>query len=220
MPQNPSNRRPRRLPLIGVALLAVLASVVLAACGGGSSSSTTQAAVTTPANSPGARGANGYPSAAASQHFKVMRECLAKHGVTLPGPGTSGQPGTPSSTSRTKMQEAFKACGGHGFAGHHFFGGAHGANFRAAYTKFSACMKEHGIDLPTANTSGSGPIFNTTGVNTHSTQFKEALKKCQSDLPHFAAPGAGGAPNGGGAYGGPGGAPGGPPGAPSGSPSA
>jgi hypothetical protein len=56
-------------------------------------------------------------------------------------------------------------------------------------------MRTNGIDVPAPNTSGSGPIFNTNGINTSSTQFKTAQSKCQSDLKGvFPGGGAGGSP--------------------------
>jgi hypothetical protein len=43
-------------------------------------------------------------------------------------------------------------------------------------------MRENGVSLPTPNTSGKGPVFNTKGLNTSSATFKSAESKCQSDL--------------------------------------
>ncbi len=54
--------------------------------------------------------------------------------------------------------------------------------YKAALTKFAACMRENGVNVPAPNTSGNGPIFNTKGIDTHSAQFKAAEKKCQSLL--------------------------------------
>jgi hypothetical protein len=50
-------------------------------------------------------------------------------------------------------------------------------------------MRENGVDLPTPNTSGNGPVFNTKGINTTSSTFKTAAAKCQSDLPGAARAG-------------------------------
>jgi hypothetical protein len=55
-------------------------------------------------------------------------------------------------------------------------------------------MRENGVNLPTPNTSGNGPVFNTKGINTSSATFKSAQSRCQSDLPGGLA---GRAPNGG-----------------------
>jgi hypothetical protein len=56
-------------------------------------------------------------------------------------------------------------------------------------------MRENGVDLPAANTSGKGPVFDTKGINTSSAAFKSAESKCRSDLGAAAAAG-GGSPNG------------------------
>jgi hypothetical protein len=67
--------------------------------------------------------------------------------------------------------------------------------FRAALTKYAACLRQHGIALPAPNTSGNGPVFSTKGIDTSSPKFKAATIKCRASLisafrrPH----GAGGA---------------------------
>jgi hypothetical protein len=38
------------------------------------------------------------------------------------------------------------------------------------------------VNVPAPNTSGSGPVFDTKGIDTSSAQFKAAEAKCQSDL--------------------------------------
>jgi hypothetical protein len=51
-----------------------------------------------------------------------------------------------------------------------------------ALTRFAACMRENGVNLPPPNTSGKGPIFNVSGLNVASTEFKAAEAKCAVDL--------------------------------------
>ncbi len=151
--------------------------------------------------------------AAGSATSAALRSCLAKQGITLPsasagaGPQSSAPPtgsGTqrpgggfklPSGESSAQLQAALKKCGGGSFptAGAARFGGARSSKTLA---KFSACMRENGVDLPTPNTSGKGPVFNTKGLNTSSATFKAAESKCSSDL--GAAGAAGGPPDGGG----------------------
>jgi hypothetical protein len=53
---------------------------------------------------------------------------------------------------------------------------------RQALARFAACMRENGVNLPEPNTSGNGPIFNTKGLQTNSTQFRTAEAKCRVDL--------------------------------------
>jgi hypothetical protein len=94
--------------------------------------------------------------------------------------------------SQTQYQEALKKCGGARRA-------PSSARFnseagKAALTKYVACMRENGVNLPAANTSGKGPVFNTKGVNTQSASFTSAQSKCQSDL--RAVLGGSGPPNG------------------------
>jgi hypothetical protein len=194
-------RRHRLHRLIATFAIASVAAVVLAACG--SSSSATNSASTT------------QSSTSRSNRFASLRACLQKEGINLgsasPGgqSGSGGPPGAgggfklPEGVSQSKFHQALKKCGG-GFPG----GGRRGFNSttgRAAFTKYAACMRENGVNLPAPNTSGTGPIFNTKGIDTSSAAFKSAQQKCQGNLK--GAFGAGGRPPGGGEGGPPGGPP-------------
>ncbi len=107
------------------------------------------------------------------------------------GSGSPGGPGGPAGgaggvqlpkgVTAAQFQAAIKKCGGGGFPG----GGAAragSATSKPALTKFATCMRENGINLPAPNTSGKGPTFNTTGINTNSSAFQSAQSKCASDL--------------------------------------
>jgi hypothetical protein len=131
---------------------------------------------------------------------------MQKEGINLPAPkGAPGQPGTgngarsggflkaPEGVSQAKFQEALKKCGAGSFPRRG--SNANSATARAALRKYAACMRENGINLPAPNTSGSGPVFNTSGVNPSSASFKAAQAKCQSELPGGFG-GGGGAPSG------------------------
>lgn len=192
------------------ALLALaLASVLLAACG--SSSKTT--------SSPA--GAGSAPKPPATGRFAALSECMQKNGITLPKGGTRkpGQAGPPSGggfplgaggarrlpkgVTQAQFQAALRKCGGNAFpsrAGKTRFGRVSSPSFRKSLTKFAACLREDGVEVPAPNTSGNGPVFNTKGLNVNSPTFKAAQKKCNSLL--RISPGASGA--------------GAPPGAPSG----
>jgi len=190
----------RRKPEVAAAtvLVLLLACLGLAACGGSSSSSSssTAAAATSTSTGTGAKGPN-------AGRFAAMRECLQKNGVTLPAfkPGQHGGPqargpfgGTsgrqlPKGVNKAKYEAALKKCGG----GARFKSPA----FQAALAKFASCMRENGVNVPAPNTSGSGPVFDTKGIDTSSAQFKAAEAKCQSDLSGAfrRGPGAGGSPN-------------------------
>ena len=171
----------RSATVLALALLAC--TVALAACGSSSSSTATTAAA----------GANAQ--GAAGSRFLAFRECLQKNGVTLPkrSPGAAGAPGTPGAgggfpggdagpqppagVSKATYEAAVKKCGGLPAARR---GGTFtGPRFQAALASFAACMRNNGVDLPAPNTSGKGPVFNTSGLNATGAKFTAARTKCQ-----------------------------------------
>jgi hypothetical protein len=196
-----SKRRKPTTTTVALAFGLLLTCLGLAACGGSSSTTSTSAnaSATAPRGASGA-GATGPGGA----RFKAVRECLQKNGITLPqrppgqrggrpgGPGGPSGPGgflggggaggtqLPSGVTRAQMQAALKKCG----AGGQFRRGARlkSPAYKAALTKFAACMREHGVNVPAPNTSGNGPIFSTKGLNTASAQFRSAELKCHSYL--------------------------------------
>jgi hypothetical protein len=146
-----------------------------------------------------------------------VRECLQKDGITLPKrtpgqrPGGAGGllggsgsgPTLPKGVTRAQYEAAIKKCGG--FGGGRFGTGAGAGTSRfnspavkQALSKFASCMRENGVNLPTPNTSGKGPVFDTKGLEPTSAKFKAAQTKCASDLVSAfrARPGAGGSPAG------------------------
>jgi hypothetical protein len=196
-------------------LLLVLASLMLAACGSSSSSpasSVTSASATT--------SKTGGPTGGAGSRFTALRECLQKDGITLPkrAPGkpaggflSGAGPTLPKGVTRAQYLADIKKCGGAGFNGGFRF---RSPAFRAALVKFSACMRAQGVNVPSPNTGGKGPIFNSKGLNTKSATFKAAEAKCSPDLegvlvkrgsnggpPTGVPPGAGGSPPGAGGAG-------------------
>jgi len=205
-----SNRR-KPVAAATVVLVLLLACLGLVACGGSSSSSSSATTATTSASTrTGAKGPN-------AGRFTAIRECLQKNGITLPkrtpgqkrpygggaggflgggGPGAVGGLQLPKGMTRAQYEAALKKCGG-GFAGR---GGARFKSpaFQAALAKFATCMRENGVNVPAPNTSGSGPVFDTKGIDTTSAQFKAAETKCRSDLSAAfrRGPGAGGASGG------------------------
>ncbi|MGO9489748.1 MAG: hypothetical protein ACLQBB_12055 [Solirubrobacteraceae bacterium] len=191
---------------LAVIALMVIASALLAACGSSSSASTTASSTAAAAKTP------------AGTRFAALRECLKKNGITLPQrtPGTTGQrhPPTggafplggggaggfaggahlPSGVTRAQYEAALKKCGG----GVGRFGPRarlNSASFKKSLESFSACMRQSGINLPAPNTSGSGPIFDTKGLDTTSAAFRSAQSKCASLLA-FRRPGTPGPPAG------------------------
>ena len=179
-----------RSKLAAVVLVLVLASLVLVACGGSSntasSSNAASAATSTTSGGAGVRGGR----------FSALRECLKNQGITLPrrSPGSTGTPGAgvllgsgsgqgrtlPSGVSRAQFEAATKKCGGGNFArGRRALNSPARAN---ALSAFAGCMRANGVNLPAPNTSGKGPVFNTSGLNVSSTQLNAARAKCASAL--------------------------------------
>ncbi len=170
-------------------------------------SSTNTSSTTTSSTSTGSTSTSPAPGGGPGGRFAALRTCLQQNGVTLPQ-RPAGQPRTPGAgggflgggagarlpkgVTRAQLQAALKKCGAarpFGQPG----GRARFDNptFHAALTAFAACMRQNGIALPTPNTSGTGPVFQTKGIDTASAQFKAARTKCQSKLSGaFARPGA------------------------------
>jgi hypothetical protein len=183
-PVNNKSRRP------GTAVLAlVLAGLILTACGSASTSSTksSKAAATT--------SAAARPGAPNASRFTALRECLQKHGITLPkrtpgqlrpaGPaGLLGGAGAtlPKGVTQAQYQAAVKKCGGIAGARSGGLGRIDSPPFKRALAKFATCMRENGVKLAAPNTSGKGAIFNSKGLNTNSSQFKTAETKCSASL--------------------------------------
>jgi len=226
MPHINATRRnpkgPARPGVLAVFAL-LLACLGLAACGGSSSSSTSSAnaAATSPTGGTGQTGR-------AAGRFAAVRECLQKEGITLPkrtpgqrpggtggflggggGTGGAGAPQLPKGVTRAQYEAAVKKCGGAAFTG--AGGRVRSPAFKQALAKFATCMRENGVNVPEPNTSGNGPIFNTKGLNTTSSQFKAAQIKCSKDLtgtfrrgrPGGGPPAGGGEPGASGAAGAP-----------------
>jgi hypothetical protein len=193
MPHLNSNRRK---PAAAAVLVLLLACIGLAACGSSSksSSASTNASAATTTGATGAKGPN-------AGRFAAIRECLQKNGITIPqrtpgqrrppggaggflggGGGAAGGPSLPKGVTRAQYEAALKKCGGGNFAGRG--GGARFSSpvFKTALAKFATCLRQNGVNVPAPNTSGTGPVFNTKGINTSSAQFRAAERKCQSTL--------------------------------------
>ena len=102
----------------------------------------------------------------------------------FPGGGFAGNP---------KLAQALQKCGGFGgFGGAGRFGatGRAGFNFssriRTELTSFVACMKKHGVTLPTPNLSGAGSVFGN--VNQTTASFKAAYAQCKSLVTYLNRP--------------------------------
>jgi hypothetical protein len=126
---------------------------------------------------------------------------LKKAGITLPQRPANGPPGggeggaggfffgggppgggTARSGDFSKIQAALKKCGINPVRRRGNFNIANNPRFKQALDKFVACVRKNGYDLPAPNTSGKGPVFDTSKVNRNDPKFKKAAAKCQSDL--------------------------------------
>jgi hypothetical protein len=191
-----------RTPAVAALTIALLACIGLAACGGSSSTSTQTTAnaaatgTTTPTTGTTSSGTSSTSTAPAGRpnpaRFTAMRACLAKKGITLPqrtsGAGGflgGGGPQLPKGVTRAQYAEALKSCGGNFPGAGHFSRVPHSfasPRFHEVLARFAACLRQNGINVGEPNTSGKGPVFNTKGLNTGSTQFKAAEAKCRSTL--------------------------------------
>jgi hypothetical protein len=204
----------RRPGLAGSITLVVVGALALAGCGG-SSKSATNAAATTTANGQGGGAARftALRTCLAKNGITLPQRPAGQQrppgatpgtggifgggggaGAGAAGPGRGFQP--PAGVSQAQFQAALAKCGGVGRApgaARRTLTPAQKATQQAALVKFAACMKTNGITLPAPNTSGTGPVFNTSKLNTTSPQFTAASKKCASLLPaRFGRRGGGG----------------------------
>lgn len=131
-----------------------------------------------------------------------MAACLKKQGLSLPQRPSGAPPGGgggglfggggggANNPNRAKIQAALAKCG-LSFGNRRRFNASNPA-YKAALTKFVACVRQNGYNLPNPNTSGNGPVFDPTKVNRNDPKFLAAATKCQSLLPFGRGrPGAG-----------------------------
>jgi hypothetical protein len=150
-----------------LALAVLLSCLGLAACGGSSAGTTKTSATAT--NPTGGAGAGG----AGVSRLGALRECLQKHGITLPE-GSAAAGHLPKGVTRAQLQAALKKCSGS--LGQGLLNS--GAAQLQALRNFAACMRSNGVNLSAPNTSGNGPLFDTRGLNTGTAQFRAARNKC------------------------------------------
>lgn len=153
----------RALPAI---VLFVLALVALVGCGGSSSVS-------------------GSSSGASSQETARLQasKCMRQHGVNLPAPSqqTGAGPGSIQSVPQQTLQAAQNACQKYlSKAAGNF--NPNSTAFQDAFVKFSACMRKHGIDIPSQTGSGTPDPGQITQLQ-QQPGFQQASQACQSNLP-------------------------------------
>ena len=202
----------RTLRPVALTLAVAATALLLAACG---SSSNTGSSSSSNSSGAAAASAGGASSAARTK----LVACLKAHGVTLParpagarrrppggygggggggfffggggGRGSGNAGGGPGAGrfNNPKFRAAIQACGGARFPQRRF------TPNHAAVTKFTACVKQHGYNLPAPNFSGKGPIFPATIERNK--QFQAAARACAADLRPSGAPPGNGAAGGG-----------------------
>jgi hypothetical protein len=198
--------RSRPVNHVGVGTALVLLCLALTACGGSSSNSSS--ASSTAAAGTGAAGAGSGRFAALRTCLQKQGITLPQRtgrprtpGAGGPGAGGEGAgggggffgggagggavggagPRLPAGVTLAQYQAALRKCGGgSGFGTRRNFNST--AN-RTALTKYAACLRTNGISLPAPNFSGTGPVFNTKGINTTSAAFTTAETRCKADLP-------------------------------------
>ncbi len=193
------SRTSRLATLAGTVLVTAL---LLAACGSSSNTSSSSSS-----SGGGSASAAGGPTSAARTKLVA---CLKAHGVTLPtrppgarrrpsggeggggfgggggfffGGGGNGGAGGGARFNNPKFRAAIQACGGARFPQRRF------TPNKAAVTKFVACVKQHGYNLPSPNFSGKGPIF--PAAIARNRKFQAAARTCASDLRPAGAGGPG-----------------------------
>jgi hypothetical protein len=113
-------------------------------------------------------------------------ECLRQHGVKIPAPNTSGKGLLESlkgvNTSSPQFHEAQKACTPAIRAALRGLRPQQTTSVftptqKQKFTKYTACMRQQGINMPAPNFSGKGPVYVNPPNNT-TPKFRAANKKC------------------------------------------
>ena len=147
-------------------------------------------------------GGSGDGATASSQDRETARlpfeKCQRDPGVDVRERRTSG-PASGASTSRptlarvddTKMRAAMRACAKLRDAAFGTLTPEQRQEFRDAFTRFSACMRQHGVDVPAPGPPGEGAAPARRRLRmTPATEA--ATKACQSKLPNGGKPPGGG----------------------------
>ncbi len=172
--------------LVLAAIAAALLAAALSACGGGDSSAT-------------AASSSADRQAARLKFTKCMRD----HGVSLPdnpqpgaGGGGGGRRAAIQQAGQARFQAAAKACAKYRAQAFGNLTPQQRQAFQDAFVKFSACMRQHGVDVPTPNFNGGGPPADgqqRRRLDRSDPTVQAAMKACGDKLPRR---GRGGPPGG------------------------
>ena len=202
-PPGGSGARPRAGLTAAIGTLAVLLALVLGACSAGAAASDDVATLVDPSASPDASPSASLDPGAAMDAFA---QCMRAHGVDVQvstvgdnaGTGTTvnkssagPKTGTGTDQGKTKFDAANKACASllpkGGVNGP---GGQIDPAMEQQMLAFSACMREHGIDMPDpkfenggATVSLGGPNGDGPQIDPTSQAFKDAEEACKSLMP-------------------------------------
>ena len=166
---------PRRVTAL--ALMSALVALVATGCGSDSSSSSATASTSS-------------QDAARVKFTKCMRD----NGVDIPDNPGQGGAGAPN-IDRTKLEAAAKACQKYQQAAVGDISDEQRQEFQDAFAKFSACMRQNGVDLPDPG-AGNGPPAGGR-LDQSDPKVQAATKACQDKLPQRGQGGPGGPPGGG-----------------------
>ena len=144
----------------------------------------------------GCGGSNSASTSTTSQDAARLKftQCMRDHGVNIPDNPGQGGAGL-QNIDRSKFQAAGQACQKYRQAAFGTISQSQRQAFQDAFVKFSSCMRQQGVDLPTP-TAGGGPPAGGAAINRNDPKFQAALKACQSKLPNGGR--FGGGPAGGG----------------------
>lgn len=157
-----------RLRGFAVLLAPIVVALVASGCGGSDTGSSSTA------------------NAASQDSARVKyAQCLRDNGVNVPdNPGQNGGGGPPANIDRSKLQAAQKACQKYQRAAVGNISQAQQQQFRDAFTKFSSCMRQHGVDVPDIGAGGGGgPPAGGAQINQNDPKVKAARTACQDKLP-------------------------------------
>jgi hypothetical protein len=117
-----------------------------------------------------------------TRRSKTGEACVREFDVEFAG----GQIKTPMGMTGSRLKAILKKCGfvQTKVVGEPMLEAGAKASPHVLYmvTKFAACMRQSGVDIPPPNPKDSAPLIDTVGIELHSTRVKLALQKCSRYL--------------------------------------
>ena len=180
MPSSSSSQRARSARLVrGLTIAGVLvAAVVAAGCGPASGAGTDADAASAEDKREAAR--------------LKLSQCLREQGVEVPDGPRSGSGGGPvrvqlKAADRKKLEAAMQGpCRKYQAAAFGNLTAEQREEFRDAFTRFAACMRQHGVDLPDPPADGAeraAPAAGARRIDDDDPKTKAAMTACRDKLP-------------------------------------